>query len=123
MRLLLAFGLACLFALLPAAPAMSLSASGSHGWSRETLILQSGPGAAYDVTGEIPGEVAIKILRCQKLWCLVDGPGGRGWTMSVNLDFGKDPHWPKFDSDNIPATSSWISPPGAGTIASRRFAW
>lgn len=100
MRLLLAFGLACLFALLPAAPAMSLSASGSHGWSRETLILQSGPGAAYDVTGEIPGEVAIKILRCQKLWCLVDGPGGRGWTMSVNLDFGKDPHWPKFDSDN-----------------------
>ncbi|MBJ3783505.1 peptidase inhibitor family I36 protein [Devosia sediminis] len=99
MRLLAAFGLA-LALLLPAAPAMSETEAGSHGWSRETLVLRTGPGTNYDITGEIPGEVAIKILRCQKLWCNVDGPGGRGWTNAYSVDFGKDPHWPILDSDN-----------------------
>lgn len=100
MRSLLALGIALAFCLLPVAPALSASESGSHGWSRETLVLRAGPGAQYDVTGEIPGKVAIKILRCQQLLCLVDGPGGRGWTGKAAVDFGKDPHWPLFDADN-----------------------
>ncbi|SMQ70553.1 SH3 domain-containing protein [Devosia lucknowensis] len=100
MRSLAALGLALALTLLPAASASAGSEAGSHGWSRETLVLRSGPGAQYAVTGEIPGEVAIKILRCQKHWCMVDGPGGRGWTGNGALDFGKDPHWPLFDGDN-----------------------
>jgi hypothetical protein len=99
MRSLLAFGFAVVLALMPSVPSMAFSESGSHGWSRETLELRSGPGTQYDVVGEIPGEVAIKVLRCQKLWCNVDGPGGRGWTSNVAIDFGKDPDWPWFDPD------------------------
>jgi hypothetical protein len=100
MRRLLALGLALALALLPAMPVLSASEAGSHGWSRERLVLRSGPGGHYDVTGEIAGEVAIKILRCHKIWCNVDGPDGRGWTYIGALDFGKNPHWPLFDGDN-----------------------
>lgn len=100
MRTFLAFGIACLLALLPTQPAFSAAEAGSHGWSREILILHSGPGARYGVTGQIPAEVAIKILRCQQLWCNVEGPGGRGWTSRNLLDFGKNPHWPVLDADN-----------------------
>jgi len=81
-------------------PAQAVSEAGSPGWSRERLVLREGPGANYAVVGEIQGEVAIKILRCRKLWCMVDGPGGKGWTGNGALDFGKDPHWPLFDADN-----------------------
>lgn len=100
MRTLFAAGLALLLAVLPAVPALSASETGSHGWSRASLTLRSGPGDHYTITGEIPGQVAIRILRCQKLWCVVDGPGGRGWTRNGPLDFGKDPHWPLLDPDN-----------------------
>jgi hypothetical protein len=99
MRKIFALAAAALIALLPASPALSLSESGSHGWSRAPLVLHDGPGDHYNVTGEIPGEVAIKILRCQKLWCVVDGPGGRGWARNGAIDFGKDPHWPILDPD------------------------
>jgi Uncharacterized protein with a bacterial SH3 domain homologue len=100
MRPLIALALALAACILPAAPALAASEAGSHGWSREALVLRSGPGNHYDVSGQIPGEVAIKILRCQKIWCNVDGPGGRGWTYIGSLDFGKDPHWPLLDADN-----------------------
>ena len=100
MRSLLALGLAAMLGLLPTIPVQAASEAGSHGWSRETLVLRSGPGDHYEVVGEIPGEVAIKILRCQHLWCNVDGPGGRGWTRNGAVDFGKNPHWPLFDADN-----------------------
>jgi hypothetical protein len=100
MRSILALGLALALSLLPALPALSLTEAGSHAWSREALLLRAGPGAAYAVSGEIPGEVQIKVLRCQNIWCLVDGPGGRGWTGNGAIDFGKDPHWPLFDADN-----------------------
>ncbi|WP_375600022.1 peptidase inhibitor family I36 protein [Devosia sp. Naph2] len=100
MRALLAFALAFVFSLLPSLSAMSASDYGSHAWSRAPLILRDGPGPAYDVTGEIAGEQEIRVLRCQKLWCNVAGPGGRGWTGKAAIDFGKDPHWPILDPDN-----------------------
>ncbi|MHA6297442.1 peptidase inhibitor family I36 protein [Devosia sp. CAU 1758] len=100
MRSLLALGLALALCLSPATPALSGSEAGSHGWSRETLVLRDGPGEQYAVTGEIPADAAIKILRCQNIWCVVDGPGGRGWTGNGAVDFGKNPHWPLLDSDN-----------------------
>ncbi|NGP18197.1 peptidase inhibitor family I36 protein [Devosia aurantiaca] len=99
MRSLFALALALIVALVPATPGMALSESGSHGWSRAPLTLHSGPGSEYAIVGEIPGKVEIKILRCQKLWCNVDGPGGRGWTTNGAIDFGKDPYWPILDPD------------------------
>jgi len=100
MRRLLILALCLLFPVLAITPASALSPTGSHGWSRTELSLRTGPGAQYDSAGTIAGKVAIKILRCQKLWCLVDGPGGQGWTDKHGVDFGKGPHWPAFGPDN-----------------------
>jgi len=90
MKLLQPFAIALLMSLLTAvAPAWAASESGSHGWSRQPLTLRSGPGHAYGVTGQIAEDTAIKVLRCQALWCVVDGPGGRGWTGKDRIGFGQ----------------------------------
>ena len=91
------FGLVTIVSALLAAvlalatPAFAFSESGSHAWSARVLVLRDGPGAAYAVTGQIPAEVAIKVLRCQRMWCVVDGEGGRGWTSKDHVAFGKTP--------------------------------
>ena len=100
MRAPLAFLLIVLFAVAGIWPAVAASVSGSHGWSRDTLVLRAGPGDHYAVAGQIAGEQAIRIQRCQKLWCFVSGPGGQGWTRNGPIDFGKDPHWAVLDPDN-----------------------
>ena len=86
MRVILPVLLALLLATFPA---IAASESGSHGWSRTALTLRQGPGAEYAVTGQIAEDVAIKVLRCEMLWCNVDGPGGRGWTSRQFISFGK----------------------------------
>lgn len=83
--------LCLLLPLVLAAPSMALSPSGSHAWSRSELGLRAGPGSQYPSTGLIASAVAIKVLRCEQLWCLVDGPGGQGWTARQAIDFGKGP--------------------------------
>lgn len=81
--------------LLAMAPAYAISESGTHAWSSDTLTLRSGPGLEYDVTGEIAADLAIKVLRCEELWCAVDGPGGRGWTSKQFIVFGlTSADWP-----------------------------
>lgn len=87
--------LALVSTLLLALPAAAGPGSGSHGWSTSPLTLRNGPGTAYDVTGNIEADLAIRILRCQKLWCIVDGDGGRGWTSKDNISFGlTSTDWP-----------------------------
>lgn len=77
------------------APAFAFSESGTHAWSSNALILRDGPGTAYSVTGEIQADLAIKVLRCQRLWCVVDGQGGRGWASKDGIVFGKtSADWP-----------------------------
>lgn len=80
--------------LLVAAPsaAFAHTESGTHAWSKDTLTLREGPGREYAVSGNIGGELAIKVLRCQRIWCLVDGDTGRGWTHIAGISFGKGPH-------------------------------
>ena len=95
--------------LLASAPALAASATGTHAWSSHPLTLRTGPGLAYDVNGSIEADLQIKVLRCQKLWCLVDGDGGRGWTDKAAISFGKAPtRWP----DAIPPGY----PAGNGTV-------
>ncbi len=94
MRLIKALMLVVTIAFALPVSSHAASESGSHGWSRTELSLRNGPGAAYDAIGSIPGRVVIRILRCQKLWCLVDGEGARGWTDAYHVDFGQSPDWP-----------------------------
>ena len=88
-RLLAAFTGVLLMLALVQSPAMAATESGTHAWSTDTLALRNGPGTNYDISGEISADLAIKVLRCQKLWCLVDGDEGRGWTYKRNISFGK----------------------------------
>ena len=97
MKIIKTAALALAMALSALMPVHAASETGSHGWSRQTLTLRNGPGAAYDVTGTVPGEVAIRILRCQVNWCVVDGPGGRGWTSRELVSFALSPDSPLFD--------------------------
>ncbi|MHA6690028.1 peptidase inhibitor family I36 protein [Devosia sp. A449] len=82
--------------LLSQAPAFAApEVAGTHAWSRQPLVLYNGPGAQYAITGQLPALVAIKAMRCQKLWCLVDGAGGRGWTPKHGVAFGQPPGTPR----------------------------
>lgn len=65
--------------------------AGTHAWSVKPLVLASGPGRAYPIAGHIPSETAIKVLRCQRDWCLVSGERERGWTSIHYVDFGRNP--------------------------------
>ena len=76
-------------------PSMAFSESGSHAWSTQQLDLRNGPGDVYDNVGFIEADVAIKVLRCQRLWCLVDEGSDRGWTPKRNIAFGRtSTDWP-----------------------------
>jgi uncharacterized protein YraI len=77
-------------------PAMGFSDTGSHGWARVDLTLRDGPGGAYQVTGEVAENSAVRILRCQVNWCVVDGGEARGWTSREALSFGAGPEGPLF---------------------------
>jgi len=91
-RLLTALAGIMLFAM---SSAFALSEAGTHAWSSDTLTLRDGPGLAYAVTGEIAADQQIKVLRCQELWCAVDGAGGRGWASKQFIVFGlTSTDWP-----------------------------
>ncbi|WP_046142175.1 SH3 domain-containing protein [Devosia soli] len=77
-------------------PAFAFSDVGSHGWALQDLTLRTGPGAAYEVSGEVAENSAIRVLRCQVNWCLVDNGPDRGWTSRERVGFGKTPEGPLF---------------------------
>jgi hypothetical protein len=88
------------------APALAAAPSGTHAWSTDTLVLRQGPGGAYQLTGQIPADLAIMVLRCQKLWCLVEDGQASGWTHKRNISFGRTPdRWP-------PRTNHPVGGPG-----------
>lgn len=63
--------------------------TGSAGWTIHPVIVYEGPGAEYDVVGDLAGDVKIRIDRCQRLWCKVRGEGMRGWVLLGMLSFGQ----------------------------------
>lgn len=100
-RLITALAAIMLFASVSA---FAMSEAGTHAWSSDTLTLRDGPGPSYQVTGEIAADQQIKVLRCQKLWCNVDGPGGRGWTSKQFVVFGlTSTDWPGGINPDYPA--------------------
>ena len=93
--------------LLAMASAYAASEAGTHAWSSDTLTLRNGPGLAYDVTGEIAADLPIRVLRCEELWCNVDGEGGRGWTSKQFIVFGlTSADWPGGINPDYPSGGS-----------------
>ena len=94
MRSLHVLGLCLAFLAATLLSAAAARETGSHGWSLAPLTLVDGPGPAYAPTGTIAAATAIRILRCQRIWCLVDGSGSRGWTHKARIGFGQAPRAP-----------------------------
>lgn len=97
----LAFIAAAAFALaLAAIPAQAFE-TGSAAWLIKGEVLREGPGNAYDVVGELPGELKIRVDRCTWRWCKIHAEGERGWVSRDNVGFGQWPRGPltgpKFD--------------------------
>lgn len=92
----LAAVLGLLAALLPAGTAFA----GTKAWSNIPLVLREGPGAAYDVTGEIAGEIRIIVDRCSRRWCKIRAEGERGWAEIDHISFGQQPGGP-FDGPKL----------------------
>jgi len=104
MKRLITLVVATFLGLCLHAPAGAVSDVGSHGWALTDLTLRSGPGAAYDVTGSVEENSAIRIIRCQINWCNVDNGPSRGWTSREALGFGRTPEGPLFAiQPNYPA--------------------
>lgn len=72
--------------------AASLAAQvGTPAWSIRPLLLMEGPGNAYDVVGEIDGQVRIYVDRCSGPWCRVHAGKAAGWTSLYSVAFGRGP--------------------------------
>ncbi|HEY0919228.1 SH3 domain-containing protein [Devosia sp.] len=85
----LAIGLA-----LAALPAQAGFATGSAAWLIKAETLHEGPGRAYDVVGQLPGETRIRVDRCTWRWCRIHAHGARGWVSRANVSFGQWPRGP-----------------------------
>jgi uncharacterized protein YraI len=89
-----------LLAVLPMLAAFGLPSAaaaietGTPAWLINGQVLRAGPGAAYDVTGEIGGEARIRVDRCTYRWCQVRAGGARGWVSRDNVSFGQHPRGP-----------------------------
>lgn len=85
---------AALFAVvLLALPAAALE-TGTAAWLIKGQSLFQGPGAAYDIVGELDGETRIRVDRCTYRWCRIHAQGQRGWVARDNLSFGQHPRGP-----------------------------
>jgi len=66
----------------------------SKAWSNVDLLLREGPGAVYDVTGQLPGEIRIGVDRCWNRWCKVRAKNQSGWVSIDEISFGQAPGGP-----------------------------
>ena len=64
---------------------------GTAAWTNTNLSLRDGPGATYDVVGDISGEIKIRVERCTRRWCLIRGESSLGWVSIDHLSFGEGP--------------------------------
>jgi hypothetical protein len=76
-----------------AAPAIAVE-TGTPAWLINGQSLFEGPGAQYDVTGELGDETRIRVDRCAPLWCKVHAEGVKGWVALSNISFGQEPRGP-----------------------------
>jgi uncharacterized protein YraI len=104
-RLLSLLAMLATLALPTAATAIE---TGTPAWLINGQALYAGPGAAYDVTGELGGETRIRVDRCTYRWCQVHADGARGWVSRDNVSFGQHPRGP--------LTGPRLNYPSGGTV-------
>jgi hypothetical protein len=90
-----------------ATPAAAIE-TGTPAWLIHGQVLRAGPGAAYDVTGELGDEARIRVDRCTYRWCQVHAGGARGWVSRDNVSFGQHPRGP--------LTGPRLDYPSGGTV-------
>lgn len=83
-----------LIGLMALAVPAAAAQTGTPAWSLKALTLRSGPGAAYDLAGEISGKIRITVDRCSKRWCLVRAEGHKGWASLDHIGFGQEARYP-----------------------------
>ncbi len=87
-------GLIVAFAgIATASPAQAFE-TGTAAWTLQPLSLREGPGNAYQHTGDVSGDLKIRVDRCSNRWCLIRGEGARGWVSIDHLSFGQHPLGP-----------------------------
>ena len=101
----LALTLIALLALTLPAAAIE---TGTPAWLINAQALYEGPGGAYDVTGELGDETAIRVDRCTYRWCRIHAEGQRGWVSRDNISFGQHPRGP--------LTGPRLNYPAGGTV-------
>lgn len=79
--------------VLSAVPAQAFE-TGTAAWLIKGQSLFEGPGHAYDVVGELPGELRVRVDRCTYRWCKIHAEGERGWVSRDNVSFGQWPRGP-----------------------------
>lgn len=79
--------------VMTALPAQALE-TGTAAWLIKGQALFEGPGSAYDIVGELPGETRIRVDRCTYRWCRILAEGERGWVARDNVSFGQHPRGP-----------------------------
>ena len=94
MRALSRFVLLALLALVAFVPPAAAIDTGTPAWLIKASALKEGPGAAYQVTGELGDKTRIQVDRCSALWCRIHADGQRGWVSRTNVTFGQEPRGP-----------------------------
>jgi uncharacterized protein YraI len=74
-------------------PAVAVE-TGTPAWLINAETLREGPGAAYQLTGELGDETRIRVDRCTYRWCRIHAEGQRGWVSRDNISFGQHPRGP-----------------------------
>lgn len=75
------------------APAAAIE-TGTPGWLLRNSNLLEGPGMNYDVVGELPGKLRVRVDRCSNNWCLIHAKGQKGWVLLNKVGFGQEPRGP-----------------------------
>lgn len=85
---------ALLVSVLASAPALATPPLGSLAWTIRPVTLVDGPGAGYRLRGEVAEAERVRVTRCQKLWCHINGGAVTGWLPMETLSFGTVPRGP-----------------------------
>jgi len=77
-------------ALSPAAAAET----GTPAWTTTAMTVFEGPGAAYDIVGDVEEAIHLRVERCTYRWCRIRTSGAHGWVSRDQLNFGQHARGP-----------------------------